>query len=219
MQTYAVVDCDFRFVKIGRTNDLESRLATLNTASPRPLVLMALFNGDIEQDMHRLLSAHRERLEWFRYNEETESAIIVRMTPTKEWAMARKQERRRRRKLGAPEQMGPVNVSSLSQGQRDHMSGVTPGADEFGATFGIPDDASLTAVVLRAQKHELLQTRRLLSECGRRVRAEMQAASQDFAPSQGRIARASFAWSIIKNWRRRVGMELGAIYMSGSAES
>lgn len=189
---------------------MESRLATLNTASPRELVLMAVFDGDIEQEMHQCLMAHRERLEWFRYNDDVETTIIARMTPTTQWFTFRGEERKRRRRSLDADQMGPVKMDRLSKEQRDAIGAATrAGMDCFGALFGIPDEATLAAVIGRAQKDELLATRRLLSACGERVRAELDSATTD--GSYDRFKVASFARTLLKNWRRRIGLELGAI--------
>jgi hypothetical protein len=220
MQTYAVVDCDFKFVKIGRTGDLDSRLSTLNTASPKPLLLMALANEDIEQSMHRMLDEHRERLEWFRYNEHTESAIITRMTPTKAWFKARKEIRRHQKETGDPNRMPAVDMTKFSRSQRDHIAGLSnvetlrlppaTGVDPLGELFGLPNEAKIAAVVARGQKCELLEMRRTLSACGQRARAECAAANG--APLSLRATQAAFALEIVKNWKRRVGMELGALH-------
>lgn len=208
MQTYAVVDIEFRFVKVGRTTDIESRLSALNTASPLPLILMATADGDIEQSMHRLLAEHHQRLEWFHYNEEVEGTIIAAMSPTSEWFRCRHRERTRRKSLAAPEQMKVVPMAALTPEQRDRMSGVVTDSDRMFRRdpFGIPSDAALAAVIARRNKRELLDLRRTLSACGVKAR-ELAASSRDPAD----LAAAAFAIKVIGNWRRRVGMELGSL--------
>lgn len=218
MQTYAVVDSEFRFVKIGRTTDIEARLSTLNTASPLPLILMATLDEDIEQDMHRMLAEHHQRLEWFRYNEETEGVIIARMSPTNEWFKARQGERQRRKKLGGDNQMGPVPVDRLTSAQRDRLSGVVMDSDRRFRydPFGIPSDEDLLSVIARRDKAELLHTRRILSACAVRARNEIRnmSGSQDRA----RLAAVTFALSVAKNWRRRIGMELSSFFVRPSPQ-
>ena len=76
--------------------------------------------------------------------------------------------------------------------------------------FGIPDENVLMAVVDRAQKSELLQMRRTLSACGQRVRAMCE--SLKHAPLSLQATQAAFALNVVKNWKRRVGMELGALH-------
>lgn len=213
MQTYAVVERGFEFVKIGRTDDLKSRIATLQTANPRELILMALFDGDIERDMHRLCDGHRARLEWFRYNEHTESLIIARMEPTKEWFGARKQERQSRRRGEQRNQMGPLDLSLLSAERLDQIAGIGQHRTNVSlwALFGIPSEADLNAMIRDARKDKLVRMRMMLADCGHRVRTEIEDINRAGSPDPERLRRALFAREVVKNWRRRVGMELGAI--------
>ena len=219
MQTYAVVDSDFKFIKIGKTGDLGTRLSTLNTASPKPLILMALADTDIERSMHRMLDEHRERLEWFRYNNDTEFAIITRMTPTRAWSKARKELRQDQKASGALDVLPALPVARLNSDQRSKLAGLSLGgafplasqrSDALGEMFGIPDDKTIMGVIDRAQKSELLQMRRTLSACGQRARAECEALKK--APFSLRATQAAFALQVTKNWKRRVGMELGALF-------
>jgi hypothetical protein len=217
MQTYAVVDSDFKFVKIGKTGDLDARLSALNTASPRPLILMALADTDIERSMHLMLDEHRERLEWFRYNDDTEFAIITRMTPTPAWAKARKALRKEQQHFGRKDALPALPVARLNREQRDRLSGLTgksfplaPGSDALGEMYGIPDEKTIMDVIDRAQKSELLQMRRALSACGQRARAECEVLKD--RPLSLRATQAAFALQVIKNWKRRVGMEIGSLH-------
>lgn len=61
-------------IKIGRTNDVPKRLASLQTASPYPLTVYAVFTGDREAEAHRRLDEKFGRLsgEWF------EDTLVVR---------------------------------------------------------------------------------------------------------------------------------------------
>jgi hypothetical protein len=59
-------------VKVGVTTDLKKRLACLNTASPHPLEVFAVFDaqsmdraGRLEQDLHLVLQCWRLQGEWF----------------------------------------------------------------------------------------------------------------------------------------------------------
>lgn len=54
-------------VKIGVSNDVEKRLATLQTGSPRLLRLLGSIPGDelLEQEIHHRFSGHRLQGEWF----------------------------------------------------------------------------------------------------------------------------------------------------------
>lgn len=56
-------------IKIGYTqhDDVRNRIAQLQTASPEPLNLLGVIEGDREKEraLHRLFSAHRLHGEWF----------------------------------------------------------------------------------------------------------------------------------------------------------
>jgi hypothetical protein len=55
-------------VKIGRADDVQKRLKSLQTAHPETLILRAIIPGDLaeEQYMHRLFAAASIRGEWFK---------------------------------------------------------------------------------------------------------------------------------------------------------
>lgn len=59
------------YIKIGRTDDIAVRLSQLQTGSPYRLKLIhkALYCGDYERDLHKMLQKHGLRLrldgEWF----------------------------------------------------------------------------------------------------------------------------------------------------------
>lgn len=54
-------------IKIGTATDLPTRIATLQTGCPEPLVILGTIPGDllVEGALHRALSDHRYRGEWF----------------------------------------------------------------------------------------------------------------------------------------------------------
>jgi hypothetical protein len=64
-------------VKIGFTNHLEHRLATLRCSSPVPLGVLATVEGppELERDYHRRFAAHRLHGEWFARCPEIEAEI------------------------------------------------------------------------------------------------------------------------------------------------
>lgn len=64
--TYVIQRGDAGPVKIGRTHDIRTRMASLGTASAEPLALLLLLSGDMEADLHRRFRAHRLEGEWFR---------------------------------------------------------------------------------------------------------------------------------------------------------
>lgn len=55
-------------IKIGHSSDVESRIASLRTGSPEPLVLLAVMAGgrEVEQGLHARFAGARVRGEWFR---------------------------------------------------------------------------------------------------------------------------------------------------------
>lgn len=64
-KTYILIDKDSDFVKIGRTENIKQRLATLKNSSGRDLELFYLFNSNIEANLHDLFSEFRKSGEWF----------------------------------------------------------------------------------------------------------------------------------------------------------
>jgi hypothetical protein len=66
---YLVHAPDLGLVKIGHSNDVQSRFCNLQTASPVELVLLASREGGqpLEAAIHRALVSHRVRGEWFAY--------------------------------------------------------------------------------------------------------------------------------------------------------
>lgn len=65
--------------KIGYSRDPRSRLATLQTASPNRLRLVACFDGDesLEADLHQRFRDYRVNGEWFRLSENQVRAIAI----------------------------------------------------------------------------------------------------------------------------------------------
>lgn len=54
-----------RFVKIGKTTNVDTRFSQLQTASPFDLRFIDIIEGDHESKIHELLAAQRVRGEWF----------------------------------------------------------------------------------------------------------------------------------------------------------
>lgn len=64
--TYVIqIDGPGALVKIGRSNNPVSRLATLRTGLPWPIRLVALFGRDVEGEMKRQFASDRVQGEWF----------------------------------------------------------------------------------------------------------------------------------------------------------
>lgn len=64
-------------IKIGTATDLAQRIATLQTGSPDPFVLLGSIPGDARTEgaLHRALAHHRHRGEWFKPTPEVLEAI------------------------------------------------------------------------------------------------------------------------------------------------
>lgn len=70
---YFVEASNTGLVKIGRTNNIETRLSGLRGGSPVPLILRALIEtkyASLEQSLHKQFADQREHGEWFRINDE-----------------------------------------------------------------------------------------------------------------------------------------------------
>lgn len=59
-----------RYVKIGRSVDIASRLRAIQSLNPHPLKLVALLTGghELEQAIHRRFAYLRHQDEWFRWD-------------------------------------------------------------------------------------------------------------------------------------------------------
>jgi hypothetical protein len=64
---YVISDAQHSYVKIGRSDDVEARLARLQLATPYPLHIAVWFYGLgwMEQTLHRVFETLREGNEWF----------------------------------------------------------------------------------------------------------------------------------------------------------
>jgi hypothetical protein len=66
--------------KIGKTNDPEGRLQSLQTANPRKLKLLHVFTADnataAEEELHRLLHGKRMKGEWFRLTDSEKDVLV-----------------------------------------------------------------------------------------------------------------------------------------------
>lgn len=76
---YGIVADDVHRIKIGRTVDLERRIADLEGACPARLRLFAWIRGpmSLEQVLHEHLREHRVHLEWFDFNEVVTAALVA----------------------------------------------------------------------------------------------------------------------------------------------
>jgi hypothetical protein len=70
------IDCD-RYTKIGHAQNVDQRMAGIETANPFPLVLWAVVPGDfkLEREIHTKLAERRHRREWFILTEDDKAAI------------------------------------------------------------------------------------------------------------------------------------------------
>lgn len=64
-------------IKIGRTKNPKSRLATLRTGLPWPCRVVALVGSDVERDLHQLLKEHRAQGEWFHPSEKLRNWLVT----------------------------------------------------------------------------------------------------------------------------------------------
>ena len=74
MNTYFIFDGSL--VKIGRSQNPNKRLQSLQTAHHRPLTLLLELEGDRENELHQRFHAHRRQGEWFDYAEEIKSFLL-----------------------------------------------------------------------------------------------------------------------------------------------
>ena len=75
IQTYAVQLLGDNFVKIGRSDNVQDRVAALQTSSPRKVVLLGHVQGDHEKKLHRLLAKYRVSGEWFSFHDDVRAAL------------------------------------------------------------------------------------------------------------------------------------------------
>jgi hypothetical protein len=68
-----------KFYKIGKSNDPQNRLASMQTASPHKLKLLHTFKADnataAEEALHAALHHHRQEGEWFKLSDEQRDTI------------------------------------------------------------------------------------------------------------------------------------------------
>jgi len=67
MYTYIVTTEDKRYLKIGKSIDVNKRLSGLQTGSPEELILEGWFEGDIEDSLHKEYRDYNKKNEWFLY--------------------------------------------------------------------------------------------------------------------------------------------------------
>jgi hypothetical protein len=75
ISTYVVEAVGTGTVKIGKSNNIAARIASLQTSNANELRLIAQLKGDVEATLHSQLAAYRLSGEWFRLTPEVESAI------------------------------------------------------------------------------------------------------------------------------------------------
>ena len=68
MFTYIIQGDPGTPVKIGRTEDVDRRLADLQTANPMTLRVLFIHDGDCEAELHRLFAEDRIQGEWFHFS-------------------------------------------------------------------------------------------------------------------------------------------------------
>lgn len=70
-----------KYYKIGKTNDPQGRLASLQTANPQKLTLLHTFKADnataAEEDLHSALHHQRRTGEWFQLADEQKAALVA----------------------------------------------------------------------------------------------------------------------------------------------
>jgi hypothetical protein len=76
-----------RFVKIGYTSNLTSRVCDLQGANPMPLRVLAYVGGDraLEREYHRRFASARHFYEWFNLTPEIEQEIARISAPNGSW--------------------------------------------------------------------------------------------------------------------------------------
>lgn len=59
------------YIKVGYASELSSRMVNMQVGSPRKLIILAVFAGDLKAEaaLHRELQDHHVRGEWFEYEE------------------------------------------------------------------------------------------------------------------------------------------------------
>jgi hypothetical protein len=85
-----VIGCDeLRPVKIGKTINLNTRLAQINTGSPYKYKFRFVIYGDYEELLHNVFSEYNVKLEWFELNLRIlEKYLIARRIPHKSYELA-----------------------------------------------------------------------------------------------------------------------------------
>jgi hypothetical protein len=80
MENLYIIKCN-DFYKIGVANDLGSRLASLQTGNPYPLVVIASFEypnaGFVERALHQAFAGARALGEWFKLGEADLEKLII----------------------------------------------------------------------------------------------------------------------------------------------
>lgn len=151
-------------IKIGVATDIARRVATLQTGSPEPLVVLATIAGGraVEGRFHRALSLHRLRSEWFNPTPEVAQAVDL----------ARRGE--------LPTAAADGSIGALV----DRFGGLT----EFAQAIGVP---LTTAAAWRDVNH--VPRYRHLEVIRTAQKAGVEISTADFPSKEQRIARAKTA--------------------------
>jgi hypothetical protein len=78
---YLITFGDRKYCKIGYTNDIINRIASLQTGTPYKIELLSVIEGgcDTEKDIHLIFNEFRRHGEWFEFNSIIEDYFYKRM--------------------------------------------------------------------------------------------------------------------------------------------
>ena len=67
------------YIKVGYASELSSRMVNMQVGSPKKLMVLAVFAGDVKSEalMHRELQEHHVRGEWFDYDEKESREVSI----------------------------------------------------------------------------------------------------------------------------------------------
>lgn len=102
-------------IKIGRSTNVEGRLASLSKGAPSPLVVLKVMPGDVEREMHKKFAHLRKHQEWFEPGEDL-------------LAFLSENDSRPIRESFAPDLRPPTNEQRTTTGQSDPPRVVVVGA-------------------------------------------------------------------------------------------
>ena len=140
-------------VKIGRAVDHHARIRSLQTASPEPLLVLAIAPGGAAREsmIHQRLKPHRLSGEWYQPVPELHALIAEIQTPEFIVKDARAYAVLRRRAVGAPTRPCPFCGEP-------HIHGEGDGHRATHCGNGAEDEVRSGAVVLRREDGYLILT-------------------------------------------------------------